>query len=85
MLSNSISKCNLYLRNFVYDMSMNLQYILFEEGRILPEGDGFRYEYQAKDHLGNVRVVYSDAGASTPQVHQTSCWRDLLARVQRNN
>ena len=34
-----------YLGNFVYDWAKNLQYILTSEGRLVPTGNTYRYEY----------------------------------------
>ena len=35
-----------------------LEFIQHQEGRILKEGTGFKYEYNISDHLGNVRVSF---------------------------
>ena len=48
-----------YSGPFVYTDGQ-LAFILHEEGRIVPEGGGYRYEYQYRDHLGNVRLSFSD-------------------------
>ncbi len=49
-----------YAGSFVYNAS-SLEYALFDEGRLTPQGDGtYRYEYFFKDHLGNTRVVFTD-------------------------
>jgi len=40
-----------------------LQFILTEEGRILPNGSSYIYEYFLKDHLGNTRAVVDQSGA----------------------
>ncbi len=49
-----------YAGSFVYNAS-GLEYALFDEGRLTPQGDGtYRYEYFFKDHLGNTRVVFTD-------------------------
>ena len=37
-----------------------LLHIAHEEGRALQVGSSFRYEYSLKDHLGNVRVSFTD-------------------------
>jgi len=50
-----------YCGSFVYKNN-ELQYILTEEGRIVPDGGGFRYQYFLKDHLGNTRVMFDDNG-----------------------
>jgi RHS repeat-associated protein len=51
-----------YCGNFVYDGN-GLSYILMDEGRLLPDGQGgFEYEYFLKDHLGNTRVSFKENG-----------------------
>ncbi len=57
-----------YLGNFVYDWAKNLQYILTSEGRLVPTGNTYRYEYFMKDHLGNTRATYAAAAPGLPQV-----------------
>lgn len=37
-----------------------MEAIYFSDGRILKEGTSWKYEYNIKDHLGNVRVTFSD-------------------------
>ena len=54
-----------YIGNMVFNLNNELQYILMDEGRILPKSDGsFSFEYSLKDHLGNTCVVFNDAGGS---------------------
>jgi RHS repeat-associated protein len=38
-----------------------LQFIPHAEGYVTPEVNGFKYVYQYKDHLGNIRLSYSDS------------------------
>ncbi|MBD1435005.1 RHS repeat-associated core domain-containing protein [Sphingobacterium sp. DN00404] len=40
-----------------------LEFIQTEEGRILPSGSSFVYEYFLKDHLGNTRAIVDHTGA----------------------
>ena len=53
-----------YAGNFIYKGNNNstetLQFFNHPEGYVEPHGNGFRYVYQYKDHLGNIRVSYSD-------------------------
>ncbi|NER12755.1 hypothetical protein GWK08_04835 [Leptobacterium flavescens] len=49
-----------YAANFVYENS-NLQFFSTAEGYVEPDGsNGYDYIYQCKDHLGNIRLSYSD-------------------------
>ncbi|MEZ5199175.1 MAG: RHS repeat-associated core domain-containing protein [Bacteroidales bacterium] len=51
-----------YIYNFVYKDN-TIDFILTDEGRMIPDvtqGSGFWYEYYLKDHLGNVRLSFSD-------------------------
>ena len=53
-----------YAGNFIYKGDTNsaetLQFFNHSEGYVEPHGNGFRYVYQYKDHLGNIRISYSD-------------------------
>jgi len=50
-----------YAGNYIYENS-SLKFINHPEGYIEPDGaGGYEYVYQHKDHLGNVRVSYSDS------------------------
>ena len=40
-----------------------LEFIQTEEGRILPSGSSFVYEYFLRDHLGNTRAIVDHTGA----------------------
>ncbi|WP_333575991.1 DUF6443 domain-containing protein [Sphingobacterium sp.] len=40
----------------------SIEFIQTEDGRILPNGSGFIYEYFLTDHLGNVRAVVDHSG-----------------------
>lgn len=54
-----------YVGAFVYETTegLELQFIQTSEGRIVPnENGGFDYEYALKDHLGNTRVMFNEAG-----------------------
>ncbi|MBP2832610.1 RHS repeat-associated core domain-containing protein [Aquimarina sp. U1-2] len=50
----------LYAGNFVYK-NRNLDFFNQPEGYVEKEDDGYKYIYQFKDHLGNIRLSYSDA------------------------
>ncbi|WP_164914066.1 DUF6443 domain-containing protein [Aquimarina sediminis] len=52
-----------YAGNFVYKNDQ-LQYFNTPEGYVTPNGSSYRYVYNYKDHLGNIRLSYTknDAG-----------------------
>ncbi|MCF8338668.1 MAG: hypothetical protein K9I74_11880 [Bacteroidales bacterium] len=50
-----------YVGNFVYKDN-ELAYILTDQGRVVPRNGSFEYQYFIKDHLGNTRIVFNDAG-----------------------
>ncbi len=47
-----------YLGELIYEGG-NLQAIQMGEGRVLPDGAGWEYQYHLKDHLGNVHVTFT--------------------------
>jgi RHS repeat-associated protein len=47
-----------YIGELVYEGNV-LQFIQHPEGRVLPDGAGWEYQYHLKDHLGNVRVTFT--------------------------
>jgi len=49
-----------YAGNYVYENG-TLQFFNTAEGYVEPNGTGWQYVYQYKDHLGNVRLSYADA------------------------
>ena len=49
-----------YAGNHIYENN-NLQFFNHPEGYVTPNGSSFKYIYQYKDHLGNVRLSYNDA------------------------
>ncbi len=50
-----------YAGNYVYDGNDDeLEFFSHPEGYIQRDGDEFSYVYQYKDHLGNVRLSYTD-------------------------
>ncbi len=49
-----------YTGNYIYEEGV-LKFFNFLEGYVEPDGNGgYRYVYQYKDHLGNVRLSYTD-------------------------
>ncbi len=49
-----------YAGNYVYKNG-TLEFFNHAEGYVEKEADGYKYVYQYKDHLGNVRLSYKDA------------------------
>ncbi|MEO6523791.1 MAG: DUF6443 domain-containing protein, partial [Mucilaginibacter sp.] len=54
-----------YVKGIVYSSPSSpyllaVDYIQTEEGRAVPLGNGFKYEYTLKDHLGNTRVCFDN-------------------------
>ncbi len=49
-----------YAGNYIYKNG-NLEFFNHPEGIVEKEADGYKYVYQFKDHLGNVRLSYKDA------------------------
>ena len=57
-----------YASNFVYENN-TLQFFNQPEGYVEPNGSGWKYVYQYKDHLGNIRLSYKDISTtSTPSL-----------------
>ncbi len=48
-----------YAGNYIYENN-NLKFFGHAEGYIEKETDGYKYFYQHKDHLGNIRLTYTD-------------------------
>ncbi len=65
----STPKTTDYIGEFVYENNV-LQYVLHGEGRIVPDNSPgaprpWEYQYFLKDHLGNVRVTFSEKTTTT--------------------
>ncbi|WP_282079950.1 DUF6443 domain-containing protein [Aquimarina algiphila] len=56
-----------YAGNYIYKNDQ-LQYMSTPEGYATPEGTGYRYVYQYKDHLGNTRLSYTKNDAGTLEI-----------------
>lgn len=52
----------------------NLEAIYHEEGRALPSGSTYEYQYTMRDHLGNSRVMFKMVG-STATIIQVGAQR----------
>ena len=84
-----------YIGNFVYENNI-LQFFNQPEGYVEPEDPtdyslGFNYIYQYKDHLGNIRLSYSDAdgngsiNASTEIIEEKNYYPFGLVQKGYNN
>jgi RHS repeat-associated protein len=67
--ANTIKSKQYYAGNMVYDKNLGLSYILMDEGRIVLAAGKYNYEYNVKDHLGNVRMVLDSAGNALQETH----------------
>ncbi|WP_282088455.1 DUF6443 domain-containing protein [Aquimarina algiphila] len=56
-----------YAGNYIYKNDQ-LQYMSTPEGYATPEGNSYRYVYQFKDHLDNVRLSYTKNDAGTLEI-----------------
>ncbi len=56
-----------YTGNYVY-RNNELQYMSTPEGYATPEGNSYRYVYQFKDHLDNVRLSYTKNAAGDLEI-----------------
>ncbi|KAB5483114.1 RHS repeat domain-containing protein, partial [Flagellimonas hadalis] len=53
-----------YVGNYVYQNG-NLEFFSHPEGYVMPDGNGgYDYVYQYKDHLGNIRLTYTDGNGN---------------------
>ena len=52
-----------YAGNYIYENS-TLKFFSHPEGYIEPDGLDYNYVYQYKDHLGNIRLAYSDTNGN---------------------
>lgn len=79
-----------YAGNYIYEND-NLKHIGQPEGYIEPDGSSYRYVYQYKDHLNNVRLSYSDLdgdgsiNSSTEILHERNYYPFGLLHKGYNN
>ncbi len=66
---NGVSTTTDYAGNYVYENGA-LQFFSHPEGYVSLENNGYRYVYQYKDHLGNIRLSYTDdpSNPGTPTI-----------------
>ncbi|WP_264536579.1 RHS repeat-associated core domain-containing protein [Flavobacterium sp. N1736] len=68
-----------YVQNFEEGNGSVLKFINQPEGYIEPIGSSYKYVYQYKDHLGNIRLSYADNnndGVITSQTNSQTLWQD---------
>ena len=53
-----------YAAGYIYENG-NLSLLPQPEGYVEPDGSNYRYAYQYKDHLGNIRMTYRENGVNT--------------------
>ncbi len=53
-----------YLRGYQYNNTI-LKFFPTAEGYVEPSGSSYKYVYQYKDHLGNIRLSYKNIGSVT--------------------
>jgi len=79
-----------YIKGIVYQNGA-LSFIQTEEGRAVPNGGRFAYEYDLKDHLGDVRITFQKGNSLTnPQLIQEDQYyafglRDTIYSFGSNN
>ena len=56
---SSLTNTTEYAGNYIYKNGV-LEFFNQPEGIVEPEADGYKYVYQYKDHLGNIRLSYKD-------------------------
>ena len=66
--SGILVKTTDYIGEMVYENNV-LKMLQHAEGRVLPDGANWEYQYFLKDHLGNVRVTFTGENANSHQLH----------------
>ncbi len=69
MYDNSTGVTIEYVKGIEYTNGQ-LTAIVTEEGRAVPNGGTYRYEYTLKDHLGNNRVRFDSNGGALRQIQE---------------
>ncbi|MEO1264025.1 MAG: RHS repeat-associated core domain-containing protein [Bacteroidota bacterium] len=60
-----------YANGYVYEGGQ-LQFFNQPEGYVMPDGNGYRYVYQFKDHVDNVRLSYTDNNGTLEIVEENN-------------
>ncbi|UOY06612.1 hypothetical protein L0P88_22150 [Muricauda sp. SCSIO 64092] len=70
--SNGVSTTTDYAGNYVYENNA-LQFFSHPEGYVMPNSSGgYDYVYQYRDHLGNVRLSYTDNNGTLEIVEENN-------------
>lgn len=71
-----------YVGEMIYEND-TLKVMQQDEGRVIPDGAAWEYQYFLKDHLGNVRVAFT-AKAQTPDVYTATLEDNTQTSEQAN-
>lgn len=77
-----------YAGNYIYggNSSSSLQFFNHPEGYVTPDGQGgYEYVYQYKDHLGNVRLSYTDNNGTLEIIEENNYYPFGLEHKGYNN
>lgn len=73
-----------YAGNYIYENDV-LQFFSTPEGYATPDGQGgYDYAYQYKDHLGNIRLSYTDNNGNLEIVEENNYYPFLVLKSNRN-
>ena len=73
-----------YAGNYIYENGL-LKFFSHPEGYVEPNGSGFSYIYQYKDHLGNIRLSYKDNNGNLEIVEENNYYPCGLKHKGYNN
>lgn len=66
----TLTKTTDYIGETVFENNA-LQFISHSEGRVIPDGANWEYQYYLKDHLGNVHVTFTEKVPTSVSVNAT--------------
>ncbi|MBI3219204.1 MAG: RHS repeat-associated core domain-containing protein, partial [Bacteroidetes bacterium] len=78
--SNAVTKTTDYAGEYIYENNV-LQFVNHEEGRIVTTGASPEYQYNLKDHLGNVRLTFT---SKVDVVAETGTLEDANATTEQS-
>ena len=73
-----------YCNNYIYENG-TLQFFSHPEGYVNAEGNDYEYIYQYKDHLGNVRLSYTDNNGTLEIIEENNYYPFGLEHKGYNN